>query len=161
MRVANLPSVVVAVALAGAFGLMDKKMPAAQSEPALPLKEVRERGIEGTLGWPLGTVVEVSGKVVANTSRAKADAGEPFFLRIDEVDGHKLATPTLFSSTDMPLIAEAPELKIGDRFRCVGYESGSLQGTPGAVFKHVEPFATERFHFAVHFVVVNVRSGAE
>ena|SRR5579884_3160111 len=159
MRIAMWPMLVLLVA--GLFGSMVAKMRAAQSEPVLRLKEVRERGIEGTLGRPLGTVVEVSGSVVANTSRQKADAGEPFFLRIVEMDGRELATPISFSSTDMPLVDEAPELKVGDRFRCVGYESGTFRGTPADVFKHTEPSATLPFHFAVHFVVVKVKSVAE
>src|SRR5579863_8248920 len=107
MRVAIFLFVVFALVLVGSFGF-NRRTPAAQTEPPLQLKDVRDRGIEGTLGRPLGTVVEVSGKVIANESLAKVDMGEPFFLRIDAVDGRKLATPTSFPSSKMPLALEAP-----------------------------------------------------
>ncbi|HVX14689.1 MAG TPA: hypothetical protein VHC22_26105 [Pirellulales bacterium] len=131
---------------------------AARIEPPVKFEELGERGIEGTLGRPLGTVMEVSGQVVANTSRAKGDSGEPFFLSIEEIDGRKLPAPRRFSSTAMPLNRWVPDLKVGDRFRCIGYESGGFQGTPGDVFDHVEPFATKGFGFAADFVVVKVKS---
>ena len=101
--------------------------------------------------------MEVSGDIVPNTSRAKADGGEPFFLRINEVDGRKLETPQLFSSAAMPLIHKVRGLKVGGSFRCIGYESGAFQGSPGDVLKYVETYATQGFHFAVHFVVVMVK----
>lgn len=131
-----------------------------QTDSPITFKELDDRGIEGTLGHPLGTVMEVSGRVVANTSRAKGDVDEPFFLRIEEVDGHKLYQPRLFSCTAMPLVRSAPDLKVGDTFRCIGYESGGFQGTPGDVFKHVPVAATKGFGFAVNFAVVKLTSAS-
>jgi len=52
------------------------------------------------------------------------------------------------------LVREVPELKVGDQFRCVGYESGGFEGIPGDAFNYIEPVATQGFHFAVNFVVV-------
>lgn len=112
--------------------VLARDAPKAKREPPVPLKEIQERGIEGRLGPRLGTIVEVSGKIVPNASRAKADVGEPFFLRIEEVDGRGLAKPCEYSATDMPLHREISGLKVGDSFRCVGYESGRFEGWPMA-----------------------------
>lgn len=149
---------VLAIGLLASVAGIAKDPPAAQPERPVPLKEIRERGIEGTLGPRLGTVVEVSGQVVANDSRGKADASEPFFLRIDEVDGVKLEAPRSFSSTAMPLIRKRPDLKVGDAFRCVGYETGGFRGLADGEDRFVGPRAGQAFHFAVRFDVLKLVS---
>lgn len=149
--------VLAIVLLAGVAGEA-KDPPPAEPETPVTLEDIHERGIAGTLGPPLGTILEVSGEVVANDSRSKADALEPFFLRIDEVDGRRLEAPQMFSSKDMPLIRKAPDLKVGDTFRCIGYETGAFSGSPDGEFKYVQPYATHRFHFAVRFVVLKLIS---
>lgn len=86
--------------------------------------------------------------------------GEPFFLRIDEVDGSKLATPCEYASTAMPLRREVPGLKVGGRFRCIGYESGRFQGLANDPSKYLEKSeisAGQPFHLALQFEVLKVK----
>lgn len=147
--------------LASVVGIA-KDPPAAQPKRPVPLKDIRERGVEGTLGPRLGTIVDVSGEVVANDSRAKADASEPFFLRIEEVDGVRLEAPRSFSSTAMPLIRNVPDLKVGDAFRCFGYETGEFRGlADGEERLFGAPRAGQAFHFAVQFEVLKLASTKE
>jgi hypothetical protein len=102
----------------------------------------------------MGTIVDVAGVVVENKSNAKADLSEPFFLRIDTVDGRKLDAPQLYSSSAMQLVRDVPALKVGDSFKCVGYETGGFRGSPEGEFKYVKPYATQGFFFHVEFVVL-------
>ncbi len=129
-----------------------------EKKPPILLAELHERGVEGRLGVSFGTIVEVSGVVVENRSRMKADSGEPFFLRVDEVNARKLKTPQLYASTAMPLIREDPALKVGEEFHCIGYERGSFRGSPDGEFDSIESYATQGFHFAVDFVVLQART---
>jgi hypothetical protein len=131
--------------------------PASQPVRPIAISELRARGIEGRLGSPLGTILEVSGIVVANTSRAKADISEPFFLRIEEVNGKKLDPPEELPSRNLPLAHLAPELKVGDRFHCVGYETGGFEGTPPGVFDYVTPYPATGFGFALRFVPIKLK----
>jgi hypothetical protein len=129
---------------------------AASSSPSapIPLREVRERGVAGRLGPRLGTIVEVTGTVVENESNAKADVSEPFFLRIEQVNGKPLQTPQLFSSSAMQLIRNIPSLQVGDQFTCVGYERGEFRGSPDGEFEYAQPYATQGFFFWIEFVVL-------
>lgn len=145
------------VALATMF-VLARDAPKAKREPPVPLKEIQERGVEGRLGPRLGTIVEVSGKVVPNTSRAKVDVGEPFFLRIEQVDGHTLEKPLPYAPSAMPLHREISGLKVGDSFRCVGYESGRFEGLADGESKYVEVRAGQPFHLAPQFEVLKVIS---
>lgn len=120
----------------------------------ISLPELHDRGVLGRLGRPLGTVVEVSGTVVVNDARAKGHDDEPFLLQVETVDGHKLVEPQAFFSSDMPLIRERPSLKVGDAFKCAGYERGGYQGSPEGESRYVPPYAARAFSFVVDFVVV-------
>lgn len=70
-----LPILAVAAMLVAAA----ERSPHAKRGSAVTQKEIEERGVVGQLGPRLGTIVEVSGKVVPNTSRAKADVGRTVF----------------------------------------------------------------------------------
>jgi hypothetical protein len=98
--------------------------------------------------------LEITGVVVENNSDAKADVSEPFFLRVDTVNGRELEVPQLFSSSNLQLVRKVPALKVGDRFKCAGYERGSFVGSPDGAFKYVEPYATQGFFFELEFVVL-------
>jgi hypothetical protein len=102
----------------------------------------------------MGTILQVTGVVVENKSNAKADESEPFFLRVDTVDGRKLDAPQLFSPSAMQLVRDVPSLKVGDAFKCVGYERGGFRGSPDGEFKYVQPYATQGFFFHIEFVVL-------
>jgi len=154
MRPHTLIFVASSAVIAGACLLSRGDGPSASQPSPIPLSELRERGVAGRLGLRMGTIVEVTGVVVENKSNAKADVSEPFFLRVDSVDGRKLDTPQLFSSSAMELIRRVPALKVGDSFKCIGYERGGFQGSPDGEFKYVGPYATQGFYFHVEFVVL-------
>jgi hypothetical protein len=132
---------------------MTSSLPQSAASP-IPLKDLHARGLAGRLGPPLGTIVEVSGEVVPNPSKGKADVSEPFFLRVDAVDGRKLQHPQSYPSRYLRLNREVPRLKVGDRFQCVGYESGGYIGIVDGEFDYVPAYAAQGFHFAVEFVVL-------
>jgi hypothetical protein len=121
----------------------------------IPLDEVHARGIEGKLGLRLGTVIEVSGEVITNSSQAKMNMDQPFFLRIDRVGDKALAQPAIFRARDMDLQEARPELKIGDHFHCAGYETGSFHGSPNGEFKYVKPYATVGYGFGTQFIILS------
>ena len=131
-------------------------VPSTEPSNPIPLSELHERGVAGRLGPRMGTIVEVTGTVVENESKMKADVSEPFFLRVEEVNGQTLQTPELFSSSAMKLIRRVPSLKIGDHFKCVGYERGEFKGSPDGEFEYVLPYTTQGFFFDVDFVVLKV-----
>ena len=54
------------------------------------LDDVRDGGVEGRLGVPVGTLVTVTGRAVQNSSRAKEDQSGSTFLQIESVDGKPL-----------------------------------------------------------------------
>lgn len=154
MRPHTLIFVATFAVIAGACLLSRGDGPPASQPSPIPLSELWERGVAGRLGPRMGTIVEVTGVVVENKSNAKADVSEPFFLRVDSVEGRKLDKPQLFSSSAMQLIRGVPALKVGDSFRCIGYERGGFRGSPDGEFKHVEAHATQGFFFNVEFVVL-------
>ena len=127
--------------------------PTTQPQSPISLKDVYARGIEGRLGMRLGTIAEISGDVVPNTSKAKADDDEPFFLKITAVDGKPLAEPVLY-----PFIKQNSGInvapKIGDKFRFVGFETGRFDGSPDGELKYVPAYATTGFGFHTRFVVL-------
>jgi hypothetical protein len=129
---------------------------AAESKSPIPLQEVLDRGVEGKLGLRLGTVVQVSGEVVANTSTAKADAGVPFFLKITTVNGKSLRVPVLYAfAKQNPSMTLAPQ--IGDKFSYIGFETGKFQGSPDKESEFVPEYSRTEYGFVTSFVVVATR----
>ena len=122
----------------------------------LPLADVVDRGVVGTLGVRLGTVVVVQGQLVRNSTESKRFYDEPFLLQVDTVDGHTLDKPAVFTRAQMPGVA-GTRATVGDRFRCSGYETGSYYGTPAGA----GPFSLETagqapggYWFETRFVTV-------
>jgi hypothetical protein len=130
------------------------------SEP-ISLEEIRERGISGELGPRLGAIVEVAGEFVANTQRTKATSAEKFMLSITSVKGHRLNAPVQYPLSKSPFIKPEFKLrvppKIGDKFRFIGYETGSFTGSPEGEFDYVEPYATTDYFFDTSFEVIGAK----
>jgi hypothetical protein len=119
------------------------------SQP-VSLDEVRERGVIGQLGVPLGTMVEVTGTVVPNNSRRKADGGEPFFLQIYAVDGKPLTKPVEYAFRErLPGYVTSP--KVGESFDLRGYETGGYDGVP---LHYSAPWQDTGFYFTTKFLVL-------
>jgi hypothetical protein len=137
----------------GALVMIESSQTATTPGP-IPLAEISNRGVQGMLGRPLGTIVNVSGEVVANDSRAKEDADQPFFLRIDQVDGKKLAKPVRYPFRLANQWVKMPVPKIGQRFEYAGYETGAFQGSPDGEFKYVPAYTSVGFSFVSEFRVL-------
>jgi hypothetical protein len=140
---------VLAVALLSAVG-------SAQTIPPTPLslQEVQERGIEGILGVPLGTVVEVRGKIIENQAKSKRFAGDPYVLSIVEINGKQLRRD--FSSSNLKVPRYKRGFQVGDSFHLFAYETGGFTGIPNDEFKYVESYAGQKFHFETDLVVLKV-----
>ena len=120
------------LAIAGTVGLLGVVLltttggsaPIVSPDHPISLKELDTRGIEGRLGFRLGTVLSASGHIVPNSSDAKADVDEPFFVRVENVNGKRIVPPVDYPARDFPLRDGVKPLKIGDAFTCTGYETG-------------------------------------
>ena len=103
------------------------------------------------VGW--GTIVEVAGEVTPNTSDAKLDAAEPFFLSITTVDGRQLTKPAMYPFIEQAKLKNVSP-KVGEKFHFVGFETGRFDGSPAGEFRYVDSYASTRYHFATQFVVL-------
>jgi hypothetical protein len=135
--------------------LAEPKSSAPDAAP-ISLGELDSRGVAGALGVRLGTIVEVSGVVVENRSKLKANVSEPYFVRIETVDGRRLESPIEFPARAVLSFIEADRLdrKVGDRYHCFGYETGGFEGAPDRTFDFVQAFATTDYCFTTEFVEV-------
>lgn len=128
----------------------------ASSEPPLTIDEVRLRGVTGRLGPRLGTIVEVSGSVVAVPEpRRKAHATVPFLLSITAVDDNHLREPVVYEFIPYhSSLVFTP--KIGDAFRFIGYETGGFEGSPNGFYKieGVPYHADVNYGFSARFVAL-------
>jgi hypothetical protein len=146
-------SIAVGAILAIALLTIVRADAADQPAAPIPLQEIRERGIEGRLGVRLGTIVRISGTVVANRSRNKRDMGEPYFLKIDAIDGRDLEEPVLYAYRKHGF-AELEPPKIGDKFRYVAYEDGAFRGAVDGEEKYILPYADVGFGFETEIQVL-------
>jgi hypothetical protein len=112
---------------------------------------IRDNGVMGRLGRPLGTMLTVSGVAVPNTSRRKADASEALFLKITAVDGQPLAKPVEFPFRKAHEIVDVPEPVIGKEFSYRGYETGGFEGVP---LNYGAPWQAMGFYFIDEFLVL-------
>lgn len=145
--------VVVMTVLASVYaqsGKPDKQL------PPIPLEDIHERGIEGRLKVPLGTIVDLRGQVVENRSKEKAYSADRYFFSIVEINGKRIGRTTVFPSSEMQMPKEADDFQVGDSFHCVGYETGGFQGSPESEFNYVPSYATRKFHFGTGIVVLKV-----
>lgn len=150
--------IVALVALAATRGAQGAgKSGGAGGAAPISLQELRARGVAGPLGPRLGTIVEITGVAVANTSRAKAEADLPFRLRVDTLDGKPLKESVIypFVRADTELTLAAPA--VGDTFHYIGYETGGFTGSPEDEHHYVAPRTTTGYAFETWFVVLAVR----
>jgi hypothetical protein len=125
--------------------------PAPTSARPIRLVDLRENGVVGLLGRPLGTMVTVSGVAMANDQHRKGDDGEPMFLRITSVDGARLPRPVDFAFRKAHDVVDVPEPMDGKRFTYRGFETGRFEGVP---LDYGAPWQTRGFSFASEFLVL-------
>lgn len=111
-------------------------------------------GVIGKLAIPLGKVVVVEGEIVDGTKlRAKSLEGVSL-LQVSTVNGQKLPEPCLLR---FAWFATTETKKLKGRVNLIGYESGQFVGLPADAFAHIDPVASEGFHFESSFVVLKSR----
>lgn len=151
MNFRNIPILLVTLIVAiVATNVFSKRDPTSHRSEPITLEELSDRGVGGRLGIRLGTIVEIAGRVVANESHTKADEGEPFLLSVDQVAGLPIHEPALFRPAEIPLADKITPLKIGNAFRCKGYETGQFDGI---VVGDLPVFQGPGYGFHTHFVI--------
>jgi hypothetical protein len=125
--------------------------PAAKDAGPVSVQSFERQPPIGYLGHPLGTVVRVTGICIdGDTFRAKAYAGK-MLLRVEAVNGRKLAEPTdfFFNRADDGV----PTPKPGERFDYNAHEYGAFDGvvrTPEKVIRWAGPSFGYRSALEVH-----------
>jgi hypothetical protein len=142
--------IVAAMYLGALCGCSSSGSPATTSRE-ISVEEIRDKGVVGLLGLPLGTIVTVSGVAVPNTSLRKADEGEALFLKVVAVDGQPLAKPIEFPFRKAHDTVVASEPVIGKEFSYRGYETGGFEGVP---LNYGASWQTMGFHFSDEFLVL-------
>ena len=139
----------VALAIGGCSHARERKRP-------IPVATVERVGVEGRLGFRMGTIVTVEGDVVSNPTYASKDVNGDYevLLRIIRVDGRPLA-----KALDYPFIrandwVKTPDPAAGQRFRYVGYETGAFAGSPSGEFEYVPSRQTVGYFFQTQFLVL-------
>jgi hypothetical protein len=162
-----------------AFGCVADAQEAAKGP--ITLDELNNRQVVGTLGKPLGTVVEIEAKVIEGSElRLKQFDGE-YLLRVTHVDGNKLDQPAVLqfstgfsvvelanddfslyelkhhkkaSSLNSSQISELQKGYVGRSVRLAVYEVGSFRGVPKGLPKDVLTWADVSFHFDTSLVIL-------
>lgn len=124
------------------------------SQEAVTVAQINNKGVTGTLGVKLGTIVTVEGQVVENDSKAKEDSGEPYFLEISRVNGHALKSPVRYAFRTANQWVKIKEPAVGNKFKYAGYETGGFSGSPDGEFKYVPAYATTGYYFKTEFLVL-------
>jgi hypothetical protein len=148
----SLSALLIALLIAG----VPHVVVATDGKPAedlvVKIDDLNSRGaVIGLLAVPLGKVVTIEAEIVDGTKlRAKALDGVAL-LQVTAVNGQKL---TEFRVIRFNWFATADAKKLKGQVKLVGYETGCFAGVPGEAFLHIEPVATEGFHFESSFVVL-------
>lgn len=133
---------------------MGQPLPVQQGRPSISLQELAERGVVGTFGSPLGTIIELKGTIVPNPQRGKGESSAPA-TQVDEINGRQLDKPMVTSRIRFQAERGA-EPRVGDRFHAFGYETGGYAGiVPGAA-KFQPPRQDRGFGFTTHFDLLKV-----
>jgi hypothetical protein len=142
---------VAGACIVAVVGCSSHRAPAITPSRAISVADIRNTGVTGILGQPLGTMVTVSGIAVPNPSRRKAEAGDTVFLRIIEVDGKPLASPVEFPFRKAHETVAAPEPVVGKAFTYRGYETGGFEGVP---LNYGATWQAMGFYFVDEFLVL-------
>src|SRR3954462_5881024 len=132
-------------------GCSSAHTPRPTSARPIRVADIRENGVVGLLGRPLGTMVTVSGVAMANDRHRKGDDSEPMFLRITSVDGARLPAPVDFAFRKAHDVVDVPEPMVGKPFTYRGFETGQFEGVP---LDYGAPWQTRGFGFVGEFLVL-------
>ena len=178
----TIPSLLVVCLLIGTLGHTQEK---AAVKKSITVSELVEMDVIGTLGVPLGEVVEVQAVIVSGSeTRAKVLDGR-YLLRIESVNRtaldepatktftiwplshvkiandhfslHKLKTGQKAKSLDSGQIKELEKDYVGKLVKLLLYETGSFEGSPDRMPKDVITGADVGFGFSTHLIVLKQR----
>jgi hypothetical protein len=99
-------------------------------KPKITIRQIAEADIIGDLGVPIGTCVDIQGKIIKDNSNTK-DRGGRLFLEVAEVEGRKLPTPVVFDFRSHQFATKNVKVA-SDHFELyelrTGKKTGSLSG---------------------------------
>jgi hypothetical protein len=121
-------------------------------EKSIPLADLHDRPVVGSLGHPLGTIVTVEGEVADGSyTKLKKDDGQTL-LRVHAVNGEKLASEQIFQFGSLLDRVRTPD--VGSRFKFTGYETGGFTGIPTKAFDYVGLVQSTGYGFTTDFIVL-------
>jgi hypothetical protein len=128
--------VVIALPLIGADTVMQH----------VPVKDIGTKFIiEGELGKPLGTFLNIEG--VKHPGPLKGSAFD-----VDTIDGVKIEKPLIIG------IQGDTEMDAGVRYTLRGYESGAMESSPMDPLKQYSSQPQQSYHFAHWFQVTETKT---
>ncbi len=151
-----LPLLTILLATQPAWGgpVGDGAKPAAAAP--IPWQKLAAGGVLGSLGVPLGRVVQVKGRILPDDARRrKADAGATL-LEVRSVEGQALVQPVVLTVRQLSWTSPV-RFEPGQQVQLVGYESGAFGGIPEEAFRHLPRGTTAAFGFELWFQLVKVR----
>jgi hypothetical protein len=121
-------------------------------EKSIPLADLHDRPVVGSLGHPLGTIVTIEGEVADGSyTNLRKDEGLTL-LRVHAVNGEKLAGERIFQFDSLLDRVRTPE--VGTRFNFTGYETGGFTGIPTKAFDYVGLVQSTGYGFTTDFIVL-------
>lgn len=106
--------------------------------------------IIGSLGKPLGTIVQIEGQI--QTGQSKTDM-DKVLCEVHKIDRKQLAESIIIPVKVFEWVSgEIPEP--GESVKCLGYETGGMTGIPREAFSHVPYVTTTDYSFTVSFQVI-------
>jgi len=155
------------------------------AKPPITLEELRKRQVVGTLGKPLGTVVEVEANVIAGSELLLKEYDGRYLLKITHVNGQKLDEPTIlrfdtgFSDVELAndhfslyelkhgkktgrlsseQVTELEKGYVGKSVRLAVYEEGTFRGIPKNMPSDARIWSDVTFHFGTSIVILADRA---
>jgi hypothetical protein len=108
--------------------------------------------ITGSLGRPLGEILNIKGKIIENNLWKPTSVMEELLLEVSIVDREPLPKQVLIPFTIFSWCeCETPEP--GKPFHYIGYETGEMTGIPNKAFDYIPQVSTKDFGFSVYFQV--------
>jgi len=177
------PIIISALVFLAAGCATDRKDAASATRPSA--SSLAEHPIVGTLGVPLGTVVEIRAVIVAGSETRMKEYQSSYLLRVSKVDGQPLSLPPLMKfsvpgfvsvklvnddfdlyelkngkktgSLDSSQIEKLQKGYIGKQVRLAVYETGGYSGIPANLPSDVPIWQDHGFGFYTSLVILAER----
>jgi len=107
--------------------------------------------IIGSLGKPLGTIIQIEGVIVSGDgSKSEEDKLKIKIFKVDDkgIEKEIIITAEIFSWISV----KEPEEGVSVKY--IGYETGGMTGIPDKAFSYMPYIATAGFTFSIYFQVI-------